>query len=68
MQQNKLNVVLCWHMHQPQYRCNNIYSRPWTWLHAIKDYNDMAALFMEEPPPFAELVERLDELENSINK
>jgi alpha-amylase/alpha-mannosidase (GH57 family) len=43
MQQNKLNVVLCWHMHQPQYRCNNIYSRPWTWLHAIKDYTEMAA-------------------------
>jgi len=43
MHQNKLNVVLCWHMHQPQYRCNDIYTRPWTWLHAIKDYTDMAA-------------------------
>ena len=43
MQQNKLNVVLCWHMHQPQYRCNNVYTRPWTWLHAIKDYTEMAA-------------------------
>ena len=43
MHQNKLNVVLCWHMHQPQYRCNGIYTRPWTWLHAIKDYTDMAA-------------------------
>ena len=43
MHQNKLNVVLCWHMHQPQYRCNNIYTRPWTWLHAIKDYSDMVA-------------------------
>jgi len=43
MHQNKLNVVLCWHMHQPQYRCNEIYTRPWTWLHAIKDYTDMAA-------------------------
>ncbi len=43
MHQNKLNVVLCWHMHQPQYRCNHIYTRPWTWLHAIKDYTDMAA-------------------------
>ena len=32
-----------------------------------KDYNDMAALFMEEPPPFATLVERLGELEKSIN-
>jgi len=43
MHQNKLNVVLCWHMHQPQYRCNDIYTRPWTWLHAVKDYTDMAA-------------------------
>jgi alpha-amylase/alpha-mannosidase (GH57 family) len=43
MQDNKLNVVLCWHMHQPQYRSEGIYTRPWTWLHAIKDYSDMAA-------------------------
>ena len=41
----KLNVVLCWHMHQPQY-CNMMsgeYQQPWTYLHAIKDYVDMAA-------------------------
>ena len=41
----KLNVVLCWHMHQPQY-CNMVsgeYQQPWTYLHAIKDYVDMAA-------------------------
>ena len=43
MHRNKLNVVLCWHMHQPQYRSNEVYTRPWTWLHAIKDYSDMAA-------------------------
>jgi len=39
----KLNVVLCWHMHQPDYRYLGTYLRPWTWLHAIKDYSDMAA-------------------------
>ena len=39
----KLNVVLCWHMHQPDYRYLGVYLRPWTWLHAIKDYSDMAA-------------------------
>ncbi len=41
----KLNVVLCWHMHQPQY-CNMMsgeYQQPWSYLHAIKDYVDMAA-------------------------
>lgn len=38
-----LDVVLCWHMHQPDYRLHGEYLRPWTWLHAIKDYSDMAA-------------------------
>lgn len=40
-----LRIVLCWHMHQPQY-CDLIsgeYQLPWTYLHAIKDYVDMAA-------------------------
>ena len=32
-----------------------------------KDYKDMAALFMEEPPPFARLIERLAELEDAAN-
>ncbi|AHE98539.1 glycoside hydrolase family 57 protein [Thioalkalivibrio paradoxus] len=41
----QLDVVLCWHMHQPQYfeRERNVYALPWTYLHAIKDYSDMAA-------------------------
>ncbi len=42
MQEKSLNVVLCWHMHQPQYKSEGVYMRPWTWLHAIKDYSDMA--------------------------
>lgn len=42
---NKLNVVLYWHMHQPEYRDlrNGEYHLPWTYLHTIKDYVDMAA-------------------------
>ena len=38
-------VVLLWHMHQPQYRdpASGEYILPWTYLHAIKDYADMAA-------------------------
>lgn len=34
-----------WHMHQPQYRDlqTGTAHLPWTYLHAIKDYNDMAA-------------------------
>ena len=45
MSDQKLNVVLCWHMHQPEYRdiISGEYQQPWTYLHAIKDYVDMAA-------------------------
>ncbi len=40
-----LKVVLCWHMHQPNYLdpVTGEYKLPWTYLHAIKDYVDMAA-------------------------
>ncbi len=41
----KIKVVLCWHMHQPYYRdgLDNCYRLPWVYLHAMKDYADMAA-------------------------
>ncbi|HID45150.1 MAG TPA: glycoside hydrolase, partial [Chromatiaceae bacterium] len=41
---NKLKLVLCWHMHQPYYRegLDGDYQLPWVYLHAIKDYDDMA--------------------------
>ncbi len=40
-----LRVVLCWHMHQPEYRdlSSGEYRLPWTYLHITKDYVDMAA-------------------------
>jgi alpha-amylase/alpha-mannosidase (GH57 family) len=38
-----LNVVLCWHMHQPSYWVGGRFAQPWVYLHAIKDYADMAA-------------------------
>jgi len=40
----KLKVVLCWHMHQPDYRgpVHGNFQLPWVYLHAIKDYIDMA--------------------------
>ena len=40
-----MNVVLMWHMHQPEYRDlrTGVIHLPWTYLHAIKDYVDMAA-------------------------
>ncbi len=47
----RLAVVLCWHMHQPQYRdlISGEYQLPWTYLHAVKDYVDMAAHLEAEP-------------------
>ncbi|MFQ5469446.1 MAG: glycoside hydrolase [Gammaproteobacteria bacterium] len=47
---NQVRVVLCWHMHQPEYRgvCGH-YQLPWTYLHAIKDYVDMAAILEANP-------------------
>ncbi len=40
-----MKVVLCWHMHQPEYRNmgTGTSQLPWTYLHAVKDYVDMAA-------------------------
>jgi alpha-amylase/alpha-mannosidase (GH57 family) len=41
----KLLISLYWHMHQPDYRdsITGEFVLPWTYLHAIKDYSDMAA-------------------------
>ncbi|MEI8208865.1 MAG: glycoside hydrolase family 57 protein [Methylococcales bacterium] len=43
--QKKLKLVLCWHMHQPEYRDlqTGAFKLPWTYLHVIKDYVDMVA-------------------------
>ena len=40
----KLLINIYWHMHQPDYRdmITSEYILPWTYLHAIKDYSDMA--------------------------
>ncbi|MDD2892851.1 MAG: glycoside hydrolase family 57 protein [Halothiobacillaceae bacterium] len=48
---SRLNVVLMWHMHQPEYRdpFNGQFQRPWTYLHTIKDYVDMAAHIEAHP-------------------
>ncbi len=48
---NKLKLVLCWHMHQPEYRDlqTGEFKLPWTYLHVIKDYVDMVAHLENEP-------------------
>ena len=46
-----VNLVLCWHMHQPWYRESEHgdYRLPWVYLHALKDYVDMAAHLEAHP-------------------
>lgn len=45
MSARTLKLVLCWHMHQPEYRDRHSgeFILPWTYLHVIKDYVDMVA-------------------------
>jgi len=52
-----LRVVLCWHMHQPQYQdlIGGEHLEPWTYLHGIKDYVDMA-VHLESCPGAAAVV------------
>lgn len=47
----RLDLILCWHMHQPDYRDHTTgeFALPWTYLHAIKDYTDMA-WYLEQTP------------------
>ncbi|MGA7825824.1 MAG: hypothetical protein WCA14_16685, partial [Steroidobacteraceae bacterium] len=66
----RLPVILLWHMHQPQYRdaFSGQYTLPWTYLHAIKDYTDMAAHLEMNPAARAVvnftplLIEQLEEI------
>ncbi len=72
----RLPVVLLWHMHQPQYRdaLTGQYVLPWTYLHAIKDYTDMAAHLEANPAARAVvnftpvLIEQLEELSQRIDQ
>ncbi len=47
----KLQLILCWHMHQPDYReyLRGEFVLPWTYLHATKDYTDMAFHLEQHP-------------------
>jgi alpha-amylase/alpha-mannosidase (GH57 family) len=70
----RLPVILLWHMHQPQYRdaLSGQYTLPWTYLHAIKDYTDMAAHLEANPTARAVvnfspvLIEQLEEIAGRI--
>ncbi len=63
-------------MHQPQYRdaLTGQYVLPWTYLHAIKDYTDMAAHLEQNPAARAVvnftpvLLDQLDELSRRVRQ
>ena len=46
-----LEVIFLWHMHQPDYRdhARGEFTLPWSYLHALKDYTDMAAHLEHHP-------------------
>lgn len=46
-----VNLVLLWHMHQPDYRNYETgeFMLPWVYLHAIKDYSDMVSHLEAHP-------------------
>jgi alpha-amylase/alpha-mannosidase (GH57 family) len=37
-----MRVVFLWHLHQPEYRVDGRFLRPWVYLHALSGYTDMA--------------------------
>ncbi|MDE2117368.1 MAG: glycoside hydrolase [Betaproteobacteria bacterium] len=64
-----LDLVFLWHMHQPDYRdyASGDFVLPWVYLHAIKDYTDMA-YHLEQHPKIKAVVNfvpvLLDQLED----
>lgn len=46
-----VDLLLLWHMHQPDYRDRSTgeFTMPWVYLHAIKDYTDMAWHLEQHP-------------------
>ena len=68
-----IDLVFLWHMHQPDYRdySSGDFMLPWTYLHAIKDYADMA-YHLERHPKVRAVVNfvpvLLDQLEDYIDQ
>ena len=69
-----VDVVFLWHMHQPDYRdySSGDFVLPWTYLHAIKDYTDMAYHLERHPKVHAVvnfvpvLLDQLEDYENQF--
>jgi alpha-amylase/alpha-mannosidase (GH57 family) len=64
-----IDLLLLWHMHQPDYRDQSTgeFAMPWVYLHAMKDYSDMA-WHLEKNPAMRAVVNfvpvLLDQLED----
>ncbi len=64
-----VELIFLWHMHQPDYRdyATGDFVLPWTYLHAMKDYTDMA-YHLEQHPKIRAVVNfvpvLLDQLED----
>jgi len=75
LDKKKLKLVLCWHMHQPEYRDlqTGEFILPWTYLHVIKDYVDMIAHLEAVPEAKAVvnfapiLLEQIEEYARQVN-
>lgn len=71
----RLKVVICWHMHQPYYKntLTGAFVQPWTYLHATKDYIDMATILESVPNARAVinfcpiLLDQIDEYSQQVN-
>jgi len=68
-----VDLIFLWHMHQPDYRdySSGEFVLPWTYLHALKDYTDMAC-HLERHPGIRAVVNfvpvLLDQLEDYANQ
>ncbi len=68
-----VDLVFLWHMHQPDYRdySTGDFVLPWTYLHAIKDYTDMA-YHLEHHPKIHAVMNfvpiLLDQLEDYVDQ
>jgi alpha-amylase/alpha-mannosidase (GH57 family) len=75
MSDKTLKLVLCWHMHQPEYRdrLTGEFKLPWTYLHVIKDYVDMVAHLEAIPTAKAVvnfapiLLEQIEDYSNQVS-
>ncbi len=75
MSGKSLKLVLCWHMHQPEYRDmhSGEFKLPWTYLHVIKDYVDMVAHLEAVPEAKAVvnfapiLLEQIEDYSNQVS-